>query len=555
VSAGVILVLARQNVNAGIARLEDARHRLSPGDLVRGKARDALREAQHDFERAHRFASHPVLSALGVVPILGQQVRSIDAMTGGAADVVTLGKEAMDDARARLRHRPHTGAERVELARELEAITARAERRLRTVTLGPDFFLIGPVAEARDRFANRLREVRTALGNARLVSTGSSQFLKGPTHYLVLAANNGEMRAGSGMLLSAGALTLDGGTFDLGPMTPTGMLHLAPGAVPVSGDLAALWGWLHPTEEWRNLATTPRFDVTAPLAAEMWRAATGQSVDGVLALDPLALRALLAAEGPIEAGGRTITATDVVDYILLQQYRDFTSPDLDQQTRRDQLGAVARAAVHELDSGSWKPADLVDELSHAGRGRHILAWSRDPTEQRAWEAAGIAGELDRDSLLVSVLNLGGNKLDQFLGVDVRLDERESGDATDIAMRIRLRNEAPAGEPTYVIGPYPAPGYREGEYVGILSVSVPGAASGTRIDGAKKLVAAGPDGPTAVVAAPFELDRDAELVLTVRFRLPGRSGTLRIEPSARVPVVHWTFRGRRFVDERPERVEW
>lgn len=555
VGAAVILVFARQSVNAGIARLEDARSRLSPGDLVRGKARDALRDAERDFERAHRLASNPLISALGVVPVLGQQVRSIDAMTGGAADVVTLGKEALDDARARLRHRPQNGAERVELAQRLEAITTRAEQQLRAVRLGPDFLLVGPVADARDRFADRLREVRTALGNARLTSGGTGKFLKGPTRYLVLAANNGEMRAGSGMLLSAGVLTLDGGSFELGPMTPTGELHLPPGAVPATGELAALWGWLHPTEEWRNLATTPRFDVTAPFAAEMWRAATGQTVDGVLALDPLALRALLAAEGPIEAGGRTLTAKDVVDYILLQQYRDFSSADPAQQARRDQLGAVARTAVQKLDRGSWRPPDLVDELSHAGRGRHILAWSRDATEQRGWEAAGVAGRLERDSLLVSVMNLGGNKLDQFLAVDARLDVRDAGGSTDVAVRIHLHNDAPVDAPAYVIGPFPAPGFQAGQYQGIVAVNVPGIATRTRIDGAERLVAAGPDGPTRVVAAPITLDRGADLAVTVRFRLPPGQRSVRVEPSARVPAIHWIVRGRRFVDDRAEHASW
>ena len=35
-------------------------------------------------------------------------------------------------------------------------------------------------------------------------STGIAQMAQGPSKYLVLAANNAEMRAGSGMLLSAG---------------------------------------------------------------------------------------------------------------------------------------------------------------------------------------------------------------------------------------------------------------------------------------------------------------------------------------------------------------
>ena len=56
--------------------------------------------------------------------------------------------------------------------------------------------------------------------------------------------------------------------------------------VPLSGDVADRWGWLAPNREWRNLASSPRFDANAELAAQMWKASTGQDVDGVLAHRP-----------------------------------------------------------------------------------------------------------------------------------------------------------------------------------------------------------------------------------------------------------------------------
>jgi hypothetical protein len=555
IASAVLLVIARQRVNTGIRELEDARRRLSPGALVRGEGREPLRKAGEEFSSARDLVRSPVVRPLSWVPLLGQQVRSIDAMTSGAADVVGIGERAIDSARAALGHRATTGPERVALTQQLEATAAQAEKDLRDVKLGPDFFLVGPVGDARARFAERLREVRAALTNAHDVTVGSGQLLQGPRRYLVLAANNGEMRAGSGMLLSSGVLTIDSGRLELGPMTPTGDLRLPPGTVPVSGDFAALWGWLHPTEEWRNLAASPRFDVTAPLAAEMWRAATGDSVDGVLALDPLALRALLAAEGPVSVGGRTLAAQDVVEYLLLQQYREAPPGDPDQQARRDQLGDVARSSVDRLDAGQYEPSDLVDSLRGAGRGRHVLAWSRNATEERAWEAAGIAGTLRSDSLLVSVLNTGGNKLDQFLSVDAALSEERRGDGRLVTVRVRLRNDAPVGEPAYVAGPHPSSGVGEGVYQGILALNVPGTATGLGIDGATKLVALGPDGPTAVAAAPVQVARGQTVELTARFRIPADLGGVRVEPSARVPAEVWTFRGRTWRDEKAEHIEW
>src|SRR5439155_10126956 len=100
---------------------------------------------------------------------------------------------------------------------------------------------------------------------ATATATALADLLRGPRHYLLLAANNAEMRAGSGTFLSAGSLDFTDGQIHLGEMTPTAELPPADG-VPITGDSNALWGWTQPTREWRNLGMSPRFDQTAALA-------------------------------------------------------------------------------------------------------------------------------------------------------------------------------------------------------------------------------------------------------------------------------------------------
>ena len=46
---------------------------------------------------------------------------------------------------------------------------------------------------------------------------------------------------------------------------------------------------------------SPRFPASAALAAQMWKAKTGETVDGVFAIDPIGLQALIEVSGP---GGR-----------------------------------------------------------------------------------------------------------------------------------------------------------------------------------------------------------------------------------------------------------
>ena len=555
-ASGFVLLRSRAAAVNGLDRLDAAQEQLTAAELLRGEGQEALAAARHDFETANERAGSFVLAPWKAVPLLRQNVKSVEALTAAAGKVTAIAERATAEAEKVLALSPVTGPGRLDMLRQLEVVTGRAARQMRRVDLGPDFFLFGPLGDARDRFVDRLDQLRDALGGARALAEGSERLLVGPRRYLVLAANNAEMRAGSGMLLSAGVATFANGNFSLGEFRPSADFNLPAGAVPLPPELDALWGSFTPSQEWRNLATTPRFDVTAPLAAEMWRAATGEVVDGVLAVDPVALRALLAAQGPINAVGRELNADNVIGFLLNDQYAGVSIQD-SQAGRRDALGEVARAAVDTLNSRPWVSTDLVGELGNAGRGRHVLAWARDPVEQEAWSSGGVDGALHEHSLSVSLLNVGANKLDQFIEVDGRIEVTEVDDGGhDVTVTLEMRNEAPTGLPSYIAGPHPERDLAEGEYQAVVAVSTPGFGSVATIEGLDHLLASGLDGPTKVAAAgDVRIARGATSTVTVRFRLPDGVDELRLEPSARVPPITWHFQGRTFKDYAPERLEW
>ena len=548
-----LIFLARQRVTSGLDTLQSARDQLNADALLRGQGLDALQHAKRDFSSAHSLATNPILAPWSVIPLAGSNVGAVRALTAAAEHVAAVGAQAARDGSAALRSQPATGAERLAVLDRVAAIAARAAHDLDHVSLGPDFFLIGPLGDARARFLDRLQRLREAVTNAQALATGAAQVLRGPRRYLVLAANNGEMRAGSGMILSSGVATFGAGTFSIGAMGPSFDRDLGPGTVPVPPALAPLWGWLAPSQHWRNLATTPRFDVTAPLAAQMWQAATGEHVDGVLAVDAVALQALLAAQGPVQVAGQQLTGGDALSYLLLGQYAGIPASGGSNADRRDQLSAIARASIDTVSSRPWNAQALVSHLSAVGKGRHILAWARDPVEERAWEGAGIAGELHADSLAVSIMNFGGNKLDQFLQVDAALSvQTRSGASSDARLELRLHNGAPEGLPGYVAGG----GTAEGVYQGVLAVNVPGAASLPILRGISPTLATGLDGPTKVTAAGyFQISRGQTLDVTVQFQLPPGVGEISVEPSARVPPIAWRFGSLKFTDTAVEHLAW
>jgi hypothetical protein len=368
VVAAFQLLQARSHAQRGLDELESAQQDLGPAELIRGKGLDRMKEAQGEFDQAASAGDSIFLKPFEIVPVVGRQVRSVDALTTSAWRVVDTGVEAMEASTARLQEPVAAGPDRIRLVNELGAIAAKARGQLRGLDLGPSQALLGPLRDARAKFARQLHKAQTSMADVDDASKGVAQMAQGPSKYLVLAANNGEMRAGSGMLLSAGVMNLGNGNFDLGPMTDTGLLKLPAGAVPLpKGDLADRWGWTDPSQEWRNLSMSPVFAPNAALAAQMWKARTGEAVDGVIAIDPVGLQALLEVSGPVVVDGKIITKDNVIREILLQQYLDYETPDPSNPNsghaptaqRRERSSDIARAIIDQLDAKGWDVATLV----------------------------------------------------------------------------------------------------------------------------------------------------------------------------------------------------
>lgn len=551
-ACGYLLARAGLDLRAARDAAQRARDGIDASSIADGAPLPDLREARDRFRSAAGRTGNPVLAPVRLLPVVGRQVRAVHALASAAATVSDAATVALDRAQLALQVDRPTNQARLAQVRELTAAVTAADRRVRGVTdLGPRVGLVGPVRTARNELAAKLTEARRTLADAAAGARAGLGLLTGPRRYLVVAANPAEMRAGSGMWLSGGVLTTRNGSLRLGEVAPLyQQADPRDGAVPIpDAQFAALWeaDW-RPTWDWRSLMTSPRLPVSAALGRAMWSAAGKPPVDGILVVDPVGLAAVVRATGPVQAGGRTVTADEVVPLLLNGQYQAVGSDPSEQVDRREALGAIAGAAFSALNAGGWSPATLAGELAGAIAGRHLLAWSADPTEQRGWTAAGMAGDLGPDSLAVSVLNRGVNKLDAFLRVDAELTTVAAGGGTDVAVRIRLRNETPDGQPRYVTGPAPGFPWEPGRYVGVLALDVPGAATGVRLEGGA-VVTAGPEGPVQVVATEVSIPKGQGTQVVVRFHLPQRHGRLAVEPSARVPGIAWRYGSGAWQDSR------
>jgi len=546
--AGALLAVSASAATDARALVADARARFGADELIEGEGKAVLEHAATRFAEAESSSGSLILAPARALPVLGRQIRSLNTLAGAGADVLAVVVEA-SGAVDELRVGAEVPASRVASVTALRETVSAAAVQLRSVSLGPDEALIAPLARARQIIAGELVEALESLDRAELVTSALVSVLEG-SRYLVLAANNAEMQAGWGMPLSVGVLEVVDGDLGLTGMQAAEDLVLPAGAVPIIGDFEATWGFMRPSQDFRNLALTASFPEAAPVAAAMWEELGRGAVDGVIALDPLALRAILTATGPVEVEDGIVTAEDVVPFVLHDAYVDQQSSSAGQEVRRERQSDIAVATVASATSAGTDLLELARSLAEAAASRHVMVWSIEPNEQAAWAAAGVDGGFGQDSLLIGAVNRSANKLDWFLDVSASLQAEAVADGIEVTIEIELLNRTPDGEPSYVAGPTaegPDGLLAAGDWRGFLTVHVPGEAASVRIDGLAPTVD-GRSWPTRVGASVVLVPKGQTQRHVVEFTLPAGPRSLTVEPSARVRPVQWEAGGERWSDD-------
>jgi hypothetical protein len=198
----------------------------------------------------------------------------------------------------------------------------------------------------------------------------------------------------------------------------------------------------------------PDLPTVAPLVLAQYAQASGEELDGLLALDPLGLQLLLQAIGPLDipadVAARSsalpdpIPADQLAQVLLIDAYEVLGggSPE-----RRRYHAEVAAVALRRLLSGGGDPLAIARALDDAVAARHVQLFSTEVAEQRQLEHLGLAGALrpqqDGDDLLaVTVVNIGGNKADVHvaheLDHEVRLEVVETDDGPQLWRESRTR---------------------------------------------------------------------------------------------------------------------
>lgn len=301
----------------------------------------------------------------------------------------------------------------------------------------------------------------------------------GARTYLVVFQNLAEPRATGGIFGSYAVVTADHGAVSIVDQGPARDLqYFSPPVSQLSYDQRRLYGPELVTFP-ADVNLTPDFPTAAQLFVEMYRARGGGTVDGVLAVDPVALSYLLKGAPALTVDGVSIDAGNVVATLLSTAYQQFD--DANQEPRDQFLASATAAAFGQVMSGAADPAAVVAGLRKAAAERRLLYYSARPDEQGDLAATGLSGALDgsteASSIGVFLNDAIGSKLGYYLSgaVAVTAGQCQADGSRLATVAVTLGYRPAADLPGYVTG-----GSVDGAYRAHVLLAAP---SGGSVDAA------------------------------------------------------------------------
>ncbi len=510
-----------------------------------GATAGAVGPAQDAAERLAGETGAGAWRLLSALPWIGPTAEATHALAEASADVLAatepLTPYAQRIARGELRREDGAFdvagmAEVAPLLTRLSVEVDSAITRLDgidTAAVRPE--VGGPVEELRTALAQGAPAVSTAAAVGRWVPglLGAD----GARDWLVLLQNPAEVRGAGGFVGGYVVVRADDGRLSIvrtGTSTEIANEPIPSGGAPA--DARLLWG--DALERWGAFNVSPHFPTTAVLA-QAGMAAMGTPVDGVVAVDPAGVAALLAVTGPVTADGFTIDADNAEQFFTADIYRQITD-----NTRRDEVSMhLVTATFDALLDADWEPAALADAIRASVGERNVQVWSARPDEE-AWLAGtsvgGVLPNAPGSVVAVALNNTAENKTDAFveLGVDYAPGRCPTTMTQSSRLTVRLANRAPADLPR-VGDNYNdkyAPGADPGETVELVHIYAPVGANfgSSTIDGRPAPLYLGTERNRPVWWTYLPLARGQERTIDVRFEEPTILG---VEPQVRVqPLV-------------------
>jgi hypothetical protein len=218
----------------------------------------------------------------------------------------------------------------------------------------------------------------------------------------------------------------------------------------------------------QDVNLTPDFPTAAQSAESMWKTKTGEQLDGVISIDPVALGYILEATGPVSIRDpllrdvsrdlpTELTSKNVVPTLLSDVYSKIADPALQDVY----FAGVAQEVFTKLSTGRGDTKKLIDGLTRGAFERRILLWSTNSDEESIVSQYPLGGSITGAGISPAQFGVyfndgTGAKMDYHVKRTVQLIEQCPADGySQIKVRVTSTNTAPKGAatslPAYVTG--------------------------------------------------------------------------------------------------------
>jgi hypothetical protein len=472
---GFRVVALRDDLNAATQLMPRLKSEVLKDDPA--AAARTVDELKGHTSSARGAASDPLWTVAGVLPWIGPSFQAAGEVARSADDVVQLGAaplvgiyqtldwKSLAPKQEGIDLAPLTAA-RPLLVKAADSVRKSSDRlnRIEAGSLVPQ--VAGPLLKARDE----LSVLSTGLDAAADFSGVAPRMLgaDGARNYLLMIQNNAEARATGGIPGALAILTLDKGKMTLGAQSSAGDVGVMSPTLPVDAEQEQIYS-ARLGEYMLDVNLTPDFPTAASTAQAMWERKTGQQVDGVISLDPVALGYVLNATGPVKitspellvlakgALPTELSGKNVVPTLLSAVYAKIAQP----QDQDAYFAGVAKEFFNALSSGKGEAKGLVEGIIRGTAEGRIRLWSGSAQEQEVIARHPLSGSIAGPSVAPAQFGVyfndgTGAKMDYYVKRTVQLVEECPVDShKQVRVRITSTNTAPADAatslPAYVTG--------------------------------------------------------------------------------------------------------
>jgi hypothetical protein len=288
----------------------------------------------------------------------------------------------------------------------------------------------------------------------------------GPRNYMIGFQNSAELRGTGGAMLQFEFLTIDNGKPELSSERTGSVYKLdqerRPLSIPLPKDAWYVRG-LEDAQRFGNSNWSPHWPLSAQVAVDYGRASAARCVpsrknecptfpkiDGVLAVDPQAVRNVMPGLGPFKQGRFFVTRKTVVNLLLNRAYQVFPIPGF----RRGFLGNVVDRLFERMFNPE-QPGELVQGIGQSLGEKNMQIWMADDAEQAFIEHMGWDGSISNeprgDYWQVVEQNVGGNKLDLTANQTVEMNIEIEGRAAVHSSKVTVANDVLLPQPRWFLG--------------------------------------------------------------------------------------------------------